>query len=91
MPSIISFLMISPAGLPMRSDKSRTVIVSAVINAFSIFTGSGRGAEACCFFLRLPRTISSSSPPFIFTPLLRRVRAARSGSFWRTYCFLLGS
>ena len=92
MPSIISFLMISPAGLPMRSERSRTVMVSAVMNAFSIFTGSGRGAEACCFFLRLPRTNSSSSPPLRLTPLLlRRVRAARSGSFWRTYCFLLGS
>ena len=31
MPSIISFLMISPAGLPMRSDRSRTVMVSAVM------------------------------------------------------------
>ena len=31
MPSSISFLMISPAGLPMRSVRSRTVMVSAVI------------------------------------------------------------
>ena len=31
MPSSISFLMISPAGLPMRSVRSRTVMVSAVM------------------------------------------------------------
>ena len=63
MPSSISFLMISLAGLPMRSVKSRTVMVSAVIYAVSILMG----AIICCAeswrpFLRRPRTTSSSRP-----------------------------
>lgn len=59
MPSIISFLMISPAGLPMRSDRSRTVIFSADMTAFSILTGSMNAFFAAAFFF-LPRMNSSS-------------------------------
>ena len=60
MPSIISFLMISPAGLPMRSDRSRTVIFSAVMTAFSILTGSMKVFFTAAFFFFLPRMKSSS-------------------------------
>ena len=60
MPSIISFLMISPAGLPMRSLRSRTVIFSAVMTAFSILIGSINVFFCAAFFFFLPRTNSSS-------------------------------
>ena len=43
-------MMISAAGFPIFSESSFTVMVSEVITAFSIFTGSGSWIGACCFF-----------------------------------------
>ena len=64
MPIMNSFLRISAAGFPIFSEKSRTVIVSVVITAFSITTGSVCDIE---FVLRLSfcrRRIRRHPPSF---------------------------
>ena len=87
MPSSSSFLMISAAGLPMRSDRSFTVIFSAVMYAFSILTGSGRACAAWLFLGFLLRRHSSSSPPAArtvsFMICFFCLGAFFSGSCWR--------
>ena len=65
MPRLNSFFIISATGLPIFSERSLTVIVSVVITAFSILTGSGLCMGCCCFlafgYLE-PNCVSSSQP-----------------------------
>ena len=78
MPSRKSFLMISAAGLPIFSESSLTEIISVVITAFSMTTGSGRRTGCCLprLTLRLPNTPSSS-----------QLRTSGPDSFWIAFLF----